>query len=287
MLDVTPGSGYRLSTMGVEIMSELDLKQTLQTLTEFLRKQLESSGLEGFVVGLSGGIDSALSSSLAVNAVGKDRILGILMPFRTSSTESVSDARELAAHLGIKTREIDISPMVDAYFPEISENLLLRAGNKMARERMSILFDIAAETRSLVLGTGNRTEIALGYTTWYGDSACSINPLAELYKREVRKLSAMLDVPKSILTKAPSADLWTGQTDEGEIGVTYEEIDKLLKLIIDQGLTSRAVLLEKGFESADIERVVSLVNANSFKRKLPETASLDRPPIPYSVSLQE
>jgi len=257
------------------------------TIRRFLTGKLLASGLGGYVVGLSGGIDSSLSAALAADAVGAEKVLGVIMPYRTSSPQSAEHARELANHLGIETREVDISPMVDAYFPEITEGTRLRAGNKMARERMSILFDIAQETQRLVLGTGNRTEIALGYTTWYGDSACSLNPIGELYKTEVRQLSGILGLPESIITKPPSADLWADQTDEGEIGVTYETIDGILRQILDQGVVSLQEIEAAGFETTDVSRVVSLMNRNAFKRHLPDIAPLGKKPIPHEIEVEE
>ena len=177
--------------------------------------------------------------------------------------------------------------MIDAYFSEITDDLRLRAGNKMARERMAILFDIAQETGRLVLGTGNRTEICLGYTTWYGDAACSLNPIGDLYKTEVRVLARQLGIPDAIITKPPTADLWAGQTDEGEIGVTYEMIDRLLKRIVDDGERSIAGLESEGFDLTDISRVVSLVNRNSFKRRLPDVAPVGKQPVPVEIELVE
>jgi NAD+ synthase len=238
-------------------------------------------------VGLSGGIDSALSTALAVRAVGKEKVLAVLMPYRTSSEASVEDARTLVSQLDIDHRIVEITPMVDAYFGKTEEADRIRAGNKMARERMSILFDIAHEKSALVLGTGNRTESCLGYTTLYGDSACSINPIGELYKTEVRLLAAELDIPRAIIDKAPSADLWTDQTDEGEIGVTYEQIDRILQLIVDDGIVSMAALEKQGLEATDVSRVVSMMNRNAFKRELPPVAPLDRRPVPNDVILEE
>jgi len=260
--------------------------EAIVVITRFLNGQLMASGLSGYVVGLSGGIDSAVSAALAVRAVGAKKVLGLLMPYRTSSPESIRDALEIVKTLGIEHRQIDISPMIDAYFPAIDEALRVRAGNKMARERMSILFDVAHETSRLVLGTGNRTEICLGYTTWYGDAACSVNPIGELYKTEVRTIARELNIPDAIITKPPTADLWVGQTDEGEIGVTYEQIDRLLKRLLDDGVTSMTTLEEEGFSAADISRVVSLMNRNAFKRRLPPIAPLGRQAIPDEVSLE-
>ena len=156
----------------------------------------------------------------------------------------------------------------------------------MARERMSILFDHAHSLNRLVLGTGNRTEISLGYTTLFGDSACSVNPLGQLYKTEVRALSRYLEIPESVIAKPPSADLWAGQTDEDEIGVTYEQIDRLLGLLLDEGVRDRAALRSSGLSDAELDRVLGLINQNAFKRQLPPVASLDRTEIPSRITLK-
>ncbi|MCP4684938.1 MAG: NAD+ synthase [bacterium] len=263
----------------------INFQDTLTTISRFLVGQLNLSSLFGYVVGLSGGIDSALSATLAVRAVGADKVFGVLMPYRTSSSESVSDARKLVNHLGIESKTVDISPMIDAYYETIDDDMRLRAGNKMARERMSILFDQAYEMNRLVLGTGNRTEICLGYTTLFGDSACSANPIGELYKAEVRDLARHLEVPESIITKAPSADLWADQTDEGEIGVTYDEIDGILRRVVDDGERSIAALESEGFNAVSLSRVISFLNRNAFKRSLPPVAPLNRKAVPNYVQL--
>ncbi|MBI5266946.1 MAG: NAD+ synthase [candidate division Zixibacteria bacterium] len=264
---------------------QIDPEKSIVSIKRFLTGRLTQSGLTGYVIGLSGGIDSAVSAALAVEAVGRDKVFGVLMPYRTSSKTSIEDATTHARQLGIEFQVIDISPMIDAYFGPFDESLRLRAGNKMARERMSILFDIAHKLNRLVLGTGNRTEICLGYTTWYGDSACSVNPLGELYKTDVRKIARILRVPPSIIAKHPTADLWVGQTDEGEIGVTYERIDQLLGLMIDRNVTSLANLEQAGFKRAEIDRIVALVNRNSFKRRLPDIAPLGRGDVPDHIVL--
>lgn len=263
-----------------------ETEKALQTIKRFLIGKLNQSGLSGYVVGLSGGIDSAVAAGLAVAAMGKDKVLGILMPYRSSSPQSAEHAILYANQLGIETKLVDISPMIDAYFGSIDESMRVRAGNKMARERMSILFDQAHYMNRLVLGTGNRTEICLGYTTWFGDSACSLNPIGELYKTEVRALARFLGVPPAIIAKPPTADLWEGQTDEGEIGLTYERIDQLLSLIVDRHVNSMLELQKAGFASTEISRVVSLMNRNSFKRALPDIAPLGRTPIPVHLQLR-
>lgn len=269
------------------MVSKLDLDNAIVVIKRFLTGKLLQSGLDGYVIGLSGGIDSALSATLAVEAVGKEKVFGIMMPYKTSSENSQTDAMELINKLGIEYKTVDISPMIDAYYKKIEDSMRLRAGNKMARERMSILFDHALEMKRMVLGTGNRTEIALGYTTWYGDSACSLNPIGQLYKTEVRQMSKILGVPDSIINKPPSADLWIGQTDENEIGVSYNKIDNLLKMIIDDGIHNMDEIKEAGFETTDISRVISLMNLNAFKRKLPDIAPLEREDIPDNIQLSE
>jgi NAD+ synthase len=265
----------------------LNIEKTLTTTKRFLSGKLMRAAAEGYVVGLSGGVDSSLSTTLAVEAVGREKVLGLIMPYRISSPESVEHARLLAEHLRIGTREVDISPMIDAYYDKIDERNRVRAGNMMARQRMAVLFDVSHETGALVLGTGNRSEISLGYTTWYGDAACSLNPIGELYKTEVRELARHLGVPEPILVKAPSADLWANQTDEGEIGVTYDTVDGILRLVVDKGIISISELEKHGFAATDISRVVSMMNRNAFKRRLPDVAPLDKPPIPDDIVLVE
>jgi NAD+ synthase len=266
---------------------ELDIDQTITTITRFLKGTLGRTGMSGFVIGLSGGIDSAVSAALAVHAVGPEKVLAVLMPYTSSAPESTELAVQLADQLKIEHCLVDISPMIDLYYKTINTDNRLRAGNKMARERMSILFDIAHGRDRLVLGTGNRTEICLGYTTWYGDSACSLNPVGQLYKTELRQVAQALSLPQALIDRPPTADLWAGQTDEAEIGVTYEQIDRLLERIVDDGETSMSRLESEGFHGTDISRVVSLMNRNAFKRKLPDIAPLGKPVIPGDVVLEE
>ena len=266
---------------------EFDCEQAITTIKRFIKGTLARTGMNGFVIGLSGGIDSAVSAALAVEAVGPNKILGVMMPYRSSAVESIQLAEQLADHLGLESRRVDISPMIDAYYEQIDDHNRLRAGNKMARERMSILFDLAHELDRLVLGTGNRTEICLGYTTWYGDAACSINPVGQLYKTELRQVARTLGVPQALIDRSPTADLWSGQTDEGEIGVTYEQIDRLLVRLVEDGQTSISKLEAEGFHAADISRIVSLMNRNAFKRRLPDVAPLSKKPIPNDVILKE
>jgi NAD+ synthase len=237
----------------------------------FIRATLSASGHDALVVGLSGGIDSAVAAGLAVRAPGADKVLGVMMPYASSSAASLTDAAAVAKTLGMKTEKIEITPMADQFFNSIPANELVRRGNIMARCRMVVLYDVSARDGSLVLGTGNRTEDLLGYTTMHGDNACALNPLGHLYKTEIRLLARHLGLPDSVLTKAPSADLWTGQADEDELGYTYAEADHLLVHMIDQGL-GRKQLETLGFSADLIDQVSARVRRMAFKRAAPPVA---------------
>ena len=249
--------------------ARLQLNAPLATavLTSFIRDAVDTSGTQGVVVGLSGGIDSSLSAALAVRALGAERVHGFVLPYRTSSPESEHHARAVAEHLGIPPRVIDISPMVDAYFEMEPDAKADRRGNKMARERMTILFDQAKKLDSLVLGTSNKTEILLGYSTVFGDNASSLNPLGDLYKCQVRQLSRHLGLPAEIVDKVPSADLWPGQTDEDELGFSYDTADEVLYLLFDVGLRPEEVI-ERGYDEQAVRRIVSLEQRFRYKRRL-------------------
>jgi len=234
----------------------------------FIRETVAAAGRDSLVVGLSGGIDSAVAAGLAVRALGADKVRGVLMPYSSSSAASVSDAEAVAGVLGIATEKVEISPMADAFLAEMSSADRIRRGNVMARCRMIVLYDRSARDGSLVLGTGNRTEGLLGYTTMYGDNACALNPIGQLYKTEIRALCAHLGLPEAVLTKAPSADLWEGQADEDELGVTYEEVDRLLVHMVDEGLGTRQLRV-LGFAEDLIAKVRGRMGAMAFKRALP------------------
>lgn len=234
----------------------------------FIRETLAAAGHDSLVVGLSGGIDSAVAAGLAVRALGAEKVRGVMMPYRSSSAASVTDAEAVAGGLGMATETVEISPMAGAFLAEMSCDDRIRRGNVMARCRMIVLYDRSARDGSLVLGTGNRTEGLLGYTTMYGDNACALNPIGQLYKTEIRALCAHLGLPEAVLTKAPSADLWDGQADEDELGVTYEEVDRLLVHMVDEGLGARQ-LQTLGFAEELIVRVRGRMRATAFKRALP------------------
>ncbi len=281
---------FRLLLIVIAYMNEksdtfFDSGQAISQISQFLQDSLADSHLDGYVVGLSGGIDSAVAAALAVKAVGPEKLFGIMMPYKSSSDSSRTDAQILANKFQIETTCIDISPMVDAYFEIIPDDNRLRQGNKMARERMSILFDHAHRMNRLVLGTGNRTEIALGYTTLYGDAACSVNPIGQLYKTEVRLIARELGIPDSIINKPPSADLWANQTDESEIGVTYKEIDQILSSLLDKGIRSASELESAGINLDSTKRLLELLNLNKFKRILPPIADLGKSPVPKQILL--
>jgi NAD+ synthase len=263
----------------------IDTAAVRRAIAEFIRYQLDDAGFERAVLGLSGGIDSALVAFLVAEAIGPERLLAVLLPYRTSSPGSVTDATAVVRALGCQSRLIDISPIVDAYFgrdgdagaggAEALAASSIRRGNLAARTRMLVLYDQSVVFGGLVVGTGNRTEGLIGYTTVYGDSACAFNPVGDLYKSQVRQLAAAMGVPEAIIRKAPSADLWPGQTDEGEAGFSYPELDRLLYWMIDRRLAD-GELAARGFEPATIERTRRMVAGSAFKRTMPPIAMLDR-----------
>jgi NAD+ synthase len=265
---------------------QLNIEKAAARLEKFIADFTAGSGFSRLVVGLSGGVDSSLSAALGAQAVGAENVLGLIMPYRRSSPESEQDALKLASEFGIQTEKVDLTPMIDAYF-EDNEVSSIRRGNKLARERMSILFDVASRDNRLVLGTSNKTEICLGYSTWYGDSACSLNPLGGLYKNEVREMAVYKGIPRRIINKNPTADLWPGQTDEGELGISYDLADRLLCKIIEEGVRSPKELMASGAELKTIKMVINRINNFAFKRTLPATDLLEGRPIPEEVKLKD
>jgi NAD+ synthase len=251
----------------------LDGETVRNILTGFIDNEVKKAGFERVVVGLSGGVDSALSAFLAAEALGPQSVWAILMPYRTSSPESVEHARLVVHSLGVHSLTVDITPMVDAYFAGFPDADQMRRGNKMARERMTILFDHSARLGGLVLGTSNKTELLLGYGTLYGDMASAINPLGDLYKTQVRQLARHVKVPTVIVEKQPSADLWAGQTDEAELGFTYEEVDKVLYLLVDQRYEVTDLAAE-GFDEKFVRAIYHKVQTSQYKRRLPVIAKV-------------
>ncbi len=244
-----------------------------QVLVSFIRNEVGKVGIERVVVGLSGGVDSALSAMLAAEALGPKNVTGILMPYKSSSPESRAHAELVVEKSGIASIVVDITPQVDAYFERFPDADDRRRGNKMARERMTVLYDHSARWQALVLGTSNKTELLLGYGTLHGDMASAINPLGDLYKTQVWALAEAVGVPPAIIQKKPSADLWAGQTDEEEIGFTYREIDQLLYLMVDQRY-SKKELIAAGFSEGFVEEVTLRIMNSQFKRRLPIIAKV-------------
>jgi NAD+ synthase len=202
------------------------------------------------------------------------------MPYRSSSPDSIKDAQKVIDATGIQSLTFEITPMVEPLFERFPDMNRVRKGNVMARARMIVLFDQSASFNGLVVGTSNKTEILLGYTTLYGDSACALNPLGDLYKTQLRQFARDLGLPESIITKAPSADLWQGQTDEGELGFTYAEVDKLLYLLVDERYKPEECV-QAGFDESFVRKVVERVRRNQFKRVLPPIAKLSNRTVGY------
>jgi NAD+ synthase len=252
----------------------IDTGKVVESLCRFLRSETENTGKRKLVVGLSGGLDSAVSAFLAQRALGKDGVVAIIMPYRETSPSSLGDARQVVDVLGIESLLVDISPLVDGYFAAFPDADKVRRGNAMARARMIVLYDQSVVHDALVLGTGNKTECLLGYTTLWGDMACAVNPLGNLYKTQVRQLAGALGVPDSIVDKPPSADLWDGQTDEEELGFAYTDVDKLLYYMIDKDCEQQR-LEELGFSRDFVERVRQRIQATEFKRRMPRIAGID------------
>ena len=275
------GAGAALFELPEELA--IDTGVARRVITAFIRAQLAQAGFERALVGLSGGIDSALVAFLVAEAIGADRLLCVLMPYRASSPASRSDAEEVVRRLGCPSELVDITPIIDGYFgmdgnpgsggPTALEASALRRGNAMARARMLVLYDRSVTWRGLVVGTGNKTESLIGYTTLFGDSACAFNPIGDLYKSQVRQLSAAVGVPEAIIRKAPSADLWPGQTDEQEAGFSYPQLDRLLFSMIDRRRSDEE-LAAMGFDPPVIDRVGRLVAVSEFKRQVPPIAKL-------------
>ena len=258
----------------------INVPLTRKILQGFIRSEITRAGFGRAVIGLSGGIDSALSCYLAAEALGPENVLAIRMPHKTSSPESLEHAGVIIDDLGLKSITIPITEMVDPLFERFPDASNVRRGNIMARARMIVLYDQSEAFNGLVVGTGNKTEILLGYSTLYGDAACALNPIGDLYKTQVRQMSREMGIPSQIVEKAPSADLWAGQTDEGELGFTYEEVDKLLYLLVDQRYRPED-LVEAGFAETFVREVIDRVRRNQFKRVLPPIAKLTNRTVGY------
>ena len=254
---------------------DLNLKEVHNELIEFLRENFKKAGFSKAVLGLSGGIDSALVAYLLRDALGKENVLAIMMPYKSSNPDSLNHAKLVVEDLKINAKTIEITDMIDAYFKNEKDASSLRMGNKMARERMSILFDYSSKENALVVGTSNKTEIYLGYSTQFGDSACALNPIGDLYKTNIWDLSRHLKIPNELIEKKPSADLWEGQTDEQEMGLTYKEADQVLYRMLEENKTVEEILAE-GFNKNLVDNIVRRMNRSEYKRRMPLVAKIKR-----------
>ena len=264
--------------MKVDLTIDTDL--ACKILTGFIRSELTRAGFTRGVVGVSGGIDSSVSCYLTAEALGPENVLAIRMPYKLSSQDSLDHAQLVIEDTGVQSQTIPITPMADGLIDQFSNMNQVRAGNVMARCRMIVLYDQSVAFNGLVIGTSNKTEILLGYSTQFGDAAAAINPIGDLYKAQLRQLARALGVPDAIINKPPSADLWRGQTDEGELGFTYDDADQLLYLLVDQRYRPEECI-EAGFDREFVNTVVARVRRNHYKRVLPPIAKLSNRTIGY------
>ena len=251
-----------------------------QILTNFIRSEVTRVGFQRAIINLSGGLDSALSCALAAEAMGAENVIALRLPYRTSSQDSLDHAQMMIDKFQVQSETIDITGMVDPLIEHEAEMSNTRKGNIMARARMIVLYDQSEAFKALPIGTSNKTEILLGYTTMWGDMASAVNPIGDLYKTQVRQLARALEIPAEIIGKPPSADLWIGQTDESELGFTYEEVDKLLYLLVDHRFSAKECV-EEGFDEAFVHGVLNRVRRNQFKRMMPPIAKLSNRTIGY------
>ncbi len=242
-------------------------------LDRFISTELQRAGFGRAVVGLSGGIDSSVVVTLAARALGPDNVLAVTMPYKTSSEATRRDAQVVIERLGVRSLDVPITDSIDAYFRRFPDASRLRVANKCARERMTVLYDQSSAFEGLVLGTSNKSELLLGYGTQYGDLASAVNPVGDLYKTQICRLAEYLGVPEQIIKKPPTGDLWVGQTDEGELGFTYAEVDRLLVLMVDCRWR-RAELVDFGFAPQFVDRVAEMIRRNHYKRRMPVIAKL-------------
>jgi NAD+ synthase len=256
-------------------MNNLDINTDIaaEIIIGFIQNETTRAGFSRAVIGVSGGVDSALACFLVARALGGENVLAVRMPYKTSSQASLDHAQLVIDKTGVQSMTIPISDIADGLINQFQDMSKVRQGNIMARSRMIVLYDCSVAFNGLVVGTGNKTEILLGYCTVYGDSACSFNPIGDLYKAQIRQLSQALGVPDVIIDKAPTADLWAGQTDEGELGFTYEEVDQLLYLLVDERYTPDKCI-QAGFDKKFVETVVKRIQRFHFKRVMPPIAKV-------------
>lgn len=252
---------------------KIDAEMVDRILTRFLYQEVTKTGFKKVVLGLSGGIDSATVAYLCARTFQSENITALIMPYHTSNPDNIKDAQLIVAETGITHEVHDISAMVDAFFSADPGANMIRRGNRMARERMCFLYDYSSRHNALVIGTSNKTELLLGYGTIFGDLASAINPIGDLYKSQIWQLAEFYQIPDHIIKKPPSADLWSGQTDENEIGYSYSEIDRLLHCMVDMRYPE-TMLVDLGFSSEMINSILSRMQKSQFKRRPPVIAKL-------------
>jgi NAD+ synthase len=280
MYDAFAGNRESDSMEQTQPTLEINTDLARSILTEWIRTETNRAGFERAVVGVSGGVDSSLACCLAAEALGPGNVLAVRMPYKASSSDSMEHAEMVIRALGVQETTIPITDMVEPLFARFPEADAIRRGNVMARARMIVLYDQSAAFGGLVVGTGNKTEILLGYTTLYGDAACALNPLGDLYKTQIRQLARAIGVPEVIIEKPPSADLWAGQTDEGELGFTYADVDRLLMLLVD-GRYSIDDCIAAGFDGEFVRKVSERIRKTQYKRILPPIAKLSNRTVGY------
>src|SRR2546422_690009 len=253
----------------------IDVELARRWLVSFLKDEVvRRRGFTKGIVGLSGGVDSSLTAFLAVEALGKDNVIGVRMPYRTSSPESLEHAQLVIDKLGIESLKVDISAAVDGYLAQVGDADPTRRGNVMARERMIVLFDLSAKYQALPLGTGNKSERLLGYFTWHADDTPPVNPLGDLFKTQVRALARHVGVPEVILRKPPTPDLVPGQTTEGDFGISYDKVDRILYYLI-RGMKP-ADVMARGFTPEEVAKVAGRLESTHWKRRLPTVAMMSQ-----------
>ncbi len=244
-------------------------------LVEFLRDEFKKANKEVAIFGMSGGIDSTVLGYLCKIAFGKNNTYGIILPYKNTPKISVDHAYLVGRTLGIRYLRFNITSQIDYYFKNFPQADNIRIGNKIARERMSILYDLSAHFGGLVVGSSNKSEIYLGYGTLFGDLAWLINPLGDLYKTEIYQLAQFLGVPEEILKKKPSAELWEGQTDEDELGFTYHDADIILYCYVEKNMKLEEIVNQyKNLNLETVNKVIERVKKYEFKRKSPKIAKI-------------
>jgi len=254
-------------------MLKIDCKMVEKILAAFIKDNVRKNVFRNVIVGVSGGLDSAVVLALCRKALGVGRTFALLLPYRTSAPESRRHGEMVCKKFKVACETIDISPAVDAYFDRYPAASPLQLGNKCARERMSVLYDFSARRKALVAGTSNKSELLIGYSTQFGDSAAAFQPIGDLYKTQVIELARYLGIPEEIVVKKPTADLWPGQTDEGEIGIPYKDLDVLLHLMVDMRW-DEGEIIERGYPLPLIRRIRAMIVNSQFKRTMPPVAKL-------------